>query len=423
MQSSPDTPVRIDGDRLWSRLMALAEVGAYAAHSGLQGVNRLALTDADSAGRHLVVGWMREAGLEVRIDAMGNVFGRREGTEPSAAPVMSASHIDSVATAGAFDGCLGVLAALEAVETFDALEVTTRRPIDIGFFTEEEGVRFGTDMLGSAVACGRIPVEQAHALTDADGHTLADELARTGWDGTHPAHLDPPHAYVELHIEQGPVLASEGLTLGVVTGVQGISWQEVTIEGRSAHAGTTPTELRIDAALAAARVITHVQELVDSGRFGGLRGTVGQLALAPGLTNVVAHRAVLTVDLRNPDDEALTAAEGELTAYLRGLEATQPGLTIRTRRMARTAPVAFDEGVQKVIAQAIEDLGHDYRHLISGAGHDAQEVAAIAPPAMVFVRGEHDGISHNPREWSTPEACAAGADVLATVLHRLAMED
>lgn len=207
----------------------------------------------------------------------------------------------------------------------------------------------------------------------------------------------------------------------MVTGVQGISWQEVTIEGRSAHAGTTPTELRRDAGLAAARVITHVQELVDSGRYGELRGTIGQLRLAPGLTNVVAHQAILTVDLRNPDEEALSAAEGELAAYLKSLE--EAGLTVRTKRMARTAPVPFDEGVQKAIAQAIEDLGHEFRHLNSGAGHDAQEVAAIAPTAMIFVRGEYDGISHNPREYSTPEACHAGADVLATVLYRLANED
>lgn len=416
-----DTPLHINGERLWSRLMELAEVGEYDAHSGLRGVNRLALTDADSAGRQLVVGWMRAAGLAVRVDAMGNVFARRGGTDPDAAPVMSASHIDSVATAGAFDGCLGVLAALEAVQALDELALSTRRPIDIGFFTEEEGVRFGTDMLGSAVACGRIDIAHAHALTDAEGTTLAAELARTGWNGTHPAQLEPPHAYVECHIEQGPVLAAEGLTLGVVTGVQGISWQEVTIEGRSAHAGTTPTELRRDAGLAAARVITHVQELVDSGRYGELRGTIGQLRLAPGLTNVVAHQAILTVDLRNPDEEALSAAEGELAAYLKSLE--KAGLTVRTKRMARTAPVPFDEGVQKAIAQAIEDLGHEFRHLISGAGHDAQEVAAIAPTAMIFVRGEYDGISHNPREYSTPEACHAGADVLATVLYRLANED
>lgn len=182
-----DTPLHINGERLWSRLMELAEVGEYDAHSGLRGVNRLALTDADSAGRQLVVGWMRAAGLAVRVDAMGNVFARRGGTDPDAAPVMSASHIDSVATAGAFDGCLGVLAALEAVQALDELALSTRRPIDIGYFTEEEGVRFGTDMLGSAVACGRIDIAHAHALTDAEGTTLAAELARTGWNGTHPA--------------------------------------------------------------------------------------------------------------------------------------------------------------------------------------------------------------------------------------------
>jgi N-carbamoyl-L-amino-acid hydrolase len=415
------SPITIDGDRLWRSLMELAEVGAYDdLQTGLRGVNRLALTDADAQGRQLVMGWLREAGMSVRIDPMGNVIARREGTDRGAAPVVTGSHLDSVATAGAFDGCLGVLGGLEVVRTLDERRVSTRRPIEVVVFTEEEGVRFGTDMLGSAVAAGRIAIEVAHDLIDRDGCTVGGELRRTGFAGAGPARFDPPHAYVECHIEQGPVLAHAGLTVGVVTGVQGISWQQVTISGRAAHAGTTPTELRADAGLAAAQVIVALRKMVDSGRYGQLRATVGHLAVHPDLTNIVPARAELTVDLRNPDDEQLARAEADLAGYLAALEGSQPGLTLSSRRMARTGYVPFDPGIQQAIASAAEANGLGHLSLLSGAGHDAQEMAAICPTAMIFVRGEYDGISHNPREYSTPEACARGIDVLATTLVGLA---
>ncbi|HEX8303234.1 MAG TPA: hydantoinase/carbamoylase family amidase [Jatrophihabitans sp.] len=415
-------PITVDGRRLWESLMELAEIGAYSdARTGLRGVNRLALTDADAEGRRLVIGWLREAGMSVRIDPMGNIIARREGADATAAPVVTGSHLDSVATAGAFDGCLGVLGGLEVVRTLNERRISTRRPVEVVVFTEEEGVRFGTDMLGSAVAAGRIPLQDAHDLIDRDGCTVGGELRRTGFAGEGAACFSPPHAYVECHIEQGPVLAHAGLTVGVVTGVQGISWQEITIHGRAAHAGTTPTELRADAGIAAARIVLHLREMVDSGRYGALRATVGHLAVHPDLTNIVPARAELTVDLRNPDDEQMARAEADLAGYLAELEG-QPGITLSTRRMARTSYVPFDAGIQKAIAAAADDHGLAHLSLLSGAGHDAQEMAAICPTAMIFVRGEYDGISHNPREYSTPEACARGIDVLATTLVRLADE-
>lgn len=414
----------VDGARLWRSLMDLAEIGAYQdERTGLRGVNRLALTDADAAGRRLVISWMEQAGLTVRIDRMGNIYGRRDGTDPAARPVVTGSHIDSVSTAGAFDGCLGVLGGIEVVRTLNERGIATRHPLEVAVFTEEEGVRFGTDMLGSAVAAGRLDLAHAHALTDRDGVTLGAELARTGFDGPAgerlaPPHASPPHAYVECHIEQGPVLARAGVEIGVVTGVQGISWQEITVHGRAAHAGTTPTELRADAGLAAAQIVTRLRAMVDSGSYGELRATVGHLAVHPDLTNIVPARAELTVDLRNPDDARMARAEQDLAAFLRTLEGD--GLRVSTRRMARTAHVPFDPGVQKTIAEAADDHGLAHLSLLSGAGHDAQEIAALCPTAMVFVRGEYDGISHNPREYSTPEACAHGIDVLATTLLRLA---
>lgn len=413
--------VGIDADRLWASLMELARIGAYADEAtGLVGVNRQSLTDADAEGRRLLVRWLESAGLDVTIDEMGSIFGRREGIDSDARPVIVGSHIDSVATAGAFDGCLGVLGALEAIRSFDERGIRTRRPIVIAAWTEEEGVRFGTDMLGSAVAAGRIPLDDAYALSDEHGLRLGDELRRIGFQGPQTARIEPPHAYVECHIEQGPVLLREGHAVGVVTGVQAISWQRVTLHGRAAHAGTTPTELRVDAGLAAAQIVVRVREMVDSGAYGRLRGTVGHIATSPGSPSVVPDRAELTVDLRNPDDAHMAAAERDLAAFLETLPRRQPGLRVETKRMAKTDRVPFDPGIQGLIASVAAEFGHETRRLMSGAGHDAQEMAALAPTAMVFVRGQYDGISHNPREYSTPEDCAAGVTVLANTVLRLA---
>src|SRR5699024_9595155 len=263
-----------------------------------------------------------------------------------------------------------------------------RRPIVVAAWTEEEGVRFGTDMLGSAVAAGRLSLDHAYGLTDAEGHRLGDELERIGFKGERPVRLDPPHAYLECHIEQGPVLAQEDRQIGVVTGVQPISWQKVTLHGRAAHAGTTPTELRIDAGLAAAQIIVEVRKMVESGRYGRLRGTVGHISNSPGLPSVVPDRAEITVDLRNPEDHHMEAAERDLAEFLSALPDSQSGLRVESRRMARTRAVPFSDSVQETIAKSAADLGHPVDHLISGAGHDAQEIAAIAPTAMVFVRGQ-----------------------------------
>ncbi|HYP45707.1 MAG TPA: Zn-dependent hydrolase [Propionibacteriaceae bacterium] len=415
------TTVTVNQDRLWESLMTLAGIGAYDdAATGLVGVDRQSLTDADRTGRALLVSWLEQAGLQVRVDQMGNIIGRREGSDRTAAAVMAASHIDSVATAGAFDGCLGVLGALEVVRTLNEQHITTIRPIEIAAFTEEEGVRFGTDMLGSAVAAGRLTLNYAYDLLDDAGLRLSDELDRIGFRGNVDVALPAPHAYVECHIEQGPVLASEGFEIGVVTGVQAISWQKVTLHGRAAHAGTTPTELRIDAGLAAAQIVCHVRAMVNSGKYGRLRGTVGHIATSPGLPSVVPDRAELTVDLRNPDDAHMAAAEADVAAFLAVLAVERPGLRVETARMAKTNQVPFDADIQAAIAAAADDLGYSHRPLMSGAGHDAQEIAAIAPTAMIFVPGEYDGISHNPREYSTPEACGRGINVLATTLLRLA---
>ncbi|MSP24877.1 MAG: Zn-dependent hydrolase [Myxococcales bacterium] len=411
----------IDEARLWASLHELAAIGQYRDEdTGLLGVNRLALTDADAAGRRQVMRWFEQVGLAVRVDRIGNVYGRRSGLDDSLAPVLTGSHIDSVPTAGAFDGCLGVLGGLEVCRALDAAKVVTRRPIEVCFFTDEEGCRFGTDMLGSAVACGRLPLELAWSLVDRDGIAVKNELARIGFLGEVNERIGPPHAYVELHIEQGPVLAAEGFELGVVTGVQAISWQELTIVGKSAHAGTTPMHLRRDAGFAAARIHVQLHEMIASGRYGAeMRATMGRLELAPNRVNVVPGRVLCTVDLRNPDDARMADAERDVAAYWRSL-AEELRVSIEARHTARTASVTFSAEVQAVIAGHLRDAGVRHRHILSGAGHDAQEFAAICPTAMIFVPGEHDGISHNPREYSTAAACARGARALGSTILTLA---
>ncbi len=410
----------IDAERLWKFLMVLSEVGAYRdEHTGLKGVNRPALTEADGRARAMMKKWFEDAGLDVRVDRIGNCFGRRRGTQNDATPVMAGSHVDSVPTAGAFDGPLGVLGALEVVRTLNDAGVRTRRPIEVAFFTEEEGSRFGTDMLGSAVAAGRIPLETALGLKDRNGLTVWEELVKVGFDGAASERLEPPRAYLECHIEQGPILRAANQDLGVVTGVQGISWQQLTIVGKSAHAGTTPIELRRDAGLAASRINLRLREMAMCGDYGQLRATMGAIELSPGVTNIVPGRARCTVDLRNPDDEMMSAAERDFAAFLRALEA-ETGVRIEARQTVKTHFVPFSEEIQSAIARNIAAGGLSYERMVSGAGHDAQEMASICPTGMIFVPGEYDGISHNPREYSTPLQCANGINVLLHTMLELA---
>jgi beta-ureidopropionase / N-carbamoyl-L-amino-acid hydrolase len=412
----------IDRDRLWSELRALGQIGRYREESAqLWGVNRLALTAADGEGRRHVVGRMKAAGLAVTVDRIGNVYGRREGRE-KLAPVVMGSHVDSVPTAGIFDGCLGVLGGLEVIRTLAGAGITTRRPIVAAFFTEEEGCRFATDMLGSAVATGRIPLEQAYELRDRDGLRVRDELEKIGFLGDRPEKVEPPHAYLECHIEQGPTLRAAGLDIGVVTGVQAISWHELTIVGKSAHAGTTPMELRADAGVAAARINVKLREMIASGRYGpAMRATMGAIVPKPGLVNIVPGRVVASVDLRNPDDAKMRDAERDIIAYYEQV-GREERVEVHWRQTARTESVPFAKRVQERVAAAAEARGLKAKPIVSGAGHDAQEMARICPAGMVFVPGEYDGISHNPREYSTPAQCGGGVDVLLDVLQTFAEE-
>ncbi len=407
--------LRIDGPRLSRRLAELAEIGPIAGG----GSCRLALTDDDRNGRDLVVTWMRDLGLEVTIDAIGNVTAVRAG-RVDGPPTMMGSHIDTVATGGRFDGNLGVLAGIEVIETLIEHDVETEHPVAVAFFTDEEGARFPPDMLGSLVYVGGLALEEALDVIGIDGAVLGDELERIGYRGPAPCPGPAPRAFVELHVEQGPVLEAEGVTIGAVTGVQGISWTELTVTGQSNHAGTTPMHLRHDAGYAAAGIATGVRAIAE--RMGGRQvATVGRLDLHPDLVNVVAGSATMTVDLRNTDDDALRAAEADLAGLVAEIEAAE-GVTVAERTLARFAPVEFDRRVVDVVADTARRLGHTVVELPSGAGHDAQMLARVCPTGMVFVPSR-DGISHNPAEHTDADDLTAGADVLLQVVLDLDARD
>jgi len=407
--------LRVDGERLWSRLAALGEIGAVHGPNGERGNARLALSDADRDGRDLVVGWMRDLGLAVELDAVGNVVGTRPGSDPDAAPVMIGSHIDTVRTGGWFDGNLGVLGGLEVVETLEQHGITTRHPISVAFFTNEEGARFQPDMLGSLVYVGGMGLEDALDVRAADdGARLGDELARIGYAGSTPCPTAAaPHAYVELHIEQGPVLEDEGITIGAVTGVQGISWTELVITGQSAHAGTTPMRLRRDPGYVAAAINTGVRAIAT--QLGGSQvATVGRCEFTPNLVNVVPSTVTMTVDLRNTDEIVLRQAEAVFSALCDQL-AAEEGVTIERRTLARFEPVEFDAAMIDLVEATARRLGHSTKRMPSGAGHDAQMLARVCPTSMVFVPSVN-GLSHNIAEYTAPADIAAGADVLLQVV-------
>ncbi|TLP44119.1 Zn-dependent hydrolase [Cohaesibacter sp. CAU 1516] len=407
--------MRINLDRLLSRLKALGQDGAL--EGG--GVCRLALSDTDKLGRDRVSGWMRELGLEVSIDKIGNMMALLPGQE-DLPPVVIGSHIDTVATGGLYDGNLGVLVGLEVISVLRDSGYVPRRPIVVAAFTNEEGSRFAPDMMGSAVDRGSLPLDEALAIADAEGLVVGDELARIGYAGeVEPGHIKP-HCFFELHVEQGPVLEEEGLEIGAVTGVQGISWTEYTVTGISNHAGTTPMRLRHDAGFAAASI--SVAARIVAGETGEDQvATVGVTELDPNLVNVIARKARLTVDLRNIDEAKLQAAEKSLTDKIETI-AESEGVEITSRTLARFEPVIFDDSMVNLIESMAKDQGYSVRRMASGAGHDAQMFAPDCPTAMIFVPSV-GGISHNIKEYTTPDQLQAGANVLLQAVLSKAEEE
>ena len=405
-------PLKINVSRLLDKLDRLSQIGALA--DG--GVTRLALTDEDKQARQQLVTWMKELGMEIYVDRVGNIFGIRAGAEQTQ-PVMIGSHIDTVIGAGILDGCYGVMAALECIQVLNENKVVTTRPVAVVSFTNEEGVRFQPGMLGSSVYSGLLDSVKAASIVGVDRSNFGTELERIGYSGPMEPGWIKPSVYLELHIEQGPILDIEKVALGVVEGVVGISWWEITINGSANHAGTTPIEKRRDAGLAAAKLVMKVREIALTVG-GNQRATCGTLKLFPSAINVIPGKAVLTVDLRNNDEEGLLKAEMLLINVSNEIE-SEDGVTILVRQLEKVSAVQFDENVVSTLENVSETMGIRFKRMISGAGHDAQLMAHFCPTAMIFVPSR-GGISHSQEEFTSPEALAVGGNVLLNALQTFA---
>jgi len=396
---------KTDRSRLWDALMEMAKIGPGVAG----GSNRQTLTDDDKLGRDLFDSWCRQAGLTMSVDSMGNMFARRAGEDETLPSVMMGSHLDTQPTGGKFDGVLGVLAGLEVVRSLNEMGIRTRHPIEVVNWTNEEGARFAPAMVASGVFAGEISREAAYALTDDDGKTFGGELSRIGYKGEAPVGDRPMKAMFELHIEQGPILEAEGLEVGIVSHAQGLRWIEFTLTGYECHTGTTPMPVRRNALVGAARAV----ELVNKVAFDfapNAVATVGYLNVSPNSRNIVPGSVTFCVDMRNPSLEDLKDME---TAIVTGVEliAEDMKLDCTSQEVGAYDPIVFDEDCVTAVRNAAEQLGYSHKDMVSGAGHDACHIAAVAPTAMIFCPCV-GGISHNEAEEITPEWAAAGADVL-----------
>ncbi len=403
--TAPGQNLTINGDRLWDSLMEMAQIGPGVAG----GNNRQALTDEDGAARHLFQRWCEAAGLTMGLDTMGNMFARREGTDPDALPVYVGSHLDTQPTGGKYDGVLGVLAGLEIIRTLNDLGIKTRHPIVVTNWSNEEGTRFAPAMLASGVFAGLFDEDWAHGRKDADGKTFGAELERIGWKGAEPVGARKMHAFFELHIEQGPILEAEGVDIGVVTHGQGLRWTEVTITGTDAHTGSTPMPLRRNAGLGMARVLQRVDQIALSHAPDAV-GAVGHIEVFPNSRNVIPGKAVFTVDFRSPNLEVIEDMVARMKAATVEI-CDGMGLEVTFEEVGGFDPVTFDEGCVSAIRDAAERLGYSHRNLISGAGHDACWINRVAPTAMVMCPCV-GGLSHNEAEEISKEWAKAGTDVL-----------
>ncbi|WP_422845485.1 Zn-dependent hydrolase [Acidovorax sp. M2(2025)] len=397
--------LRINGQRLWDSLMELAQIGA----TPKGGVCRLTLTDLDKQGRDLVTRWAREAGMTVTIDKIGNGFMRRPGRNNSLPPIMTGSHIDTQPTGGKFDGNYGVLAGIEVVRTLNDHGIETEAPIEVAFWTNEEGSRFVPVMMGSGVFAKAFTLEHAYAATDTEGKTVKGELERIGYIGDQEPGDHPIGAYFETHIEQGPVLEDNDKTIGVVSGVLGIRWFDCTVTGMEAHAGPTPMALRKDAMLAATRIMQDVVAAAHRHPPHG-RGTVGMVQVFPNSRNVIPGRVKFSIDLRNSTDALVDAMAAEVKAFADQV-AKEHGVQVHIEMVSSYPAQLFQPECVEAVGRAVAKLGYSHMPAVSGAGHDAVYMAKLAPSGMIFIPCK-DGISHNEIEDAKPEHIEAGCNVL-----------
>ena len=397
--------LRINGQRLWDSLMELAKIGA----TPKGGVCRLTLTDLDRQGRDLVCKWAREAGMTVTIDKIGNGFMRRPGRNNSLPPIITGSHIDTQPTGGKFDGNYGVLAGIEVVRTLNDHGIETEAPIEVAFWTNEEGSRFVPVMMGSGVFAKAFTLDHAYAAKDTEGKSVKDELARIGYVGTEEPGAHPIGTYFETHIEQGPVLEDNDKTIGVVTGVLGIKWYDCTVNGMEAHAGPTPMALRKDALQVATRLMQEVVAI--AGRYPPHgRGTVGMVQVHPNSRNVIPGRVKFSIDLRNATDELVDRMDKDIRAAVERTS-KESGLPITIELVSHYPAQPFNKDCIEAVGRAAAKMGYSNMPAVSGAGHDAVYMARLAPAGMIFIPCK-DGISHNEIEDAKPEHITAGCNVL-----------
>ncbi len=403
--AAPAENLKINGDRLWDSLMEMAQIGPGVAG----GNNRQTLTDEDGEGRHLFQKWCEDAGCEMGLDQMGNMFAHRNGTDPDALPVYVGSHLDTQPTGGKYDGVLGVLGGLELLRTMNDLGIKTKHPIVVTNWTNEEGTRYAPAMLASGVFAGMHTQEWAYDRTDAEGKKFGDELTRIGWRGEEEVGKRDMHAFFELHIEQGPILEAEGKDIGVVTHGQGLWWLEVTLTGKDAHTGSTPMNMRVNAGLGMARITELVHTIAMDNQPAAV-GAIGHCDVFPNSRNVIPGKCVFTIDFRSPDQAKLDGMKARLLAEAPAI-AAELGLEISVESVGHFDPVTFDPGCVTAVRNAAERLGYSHTDIISGAGHDACWINRVAPTAMVMCPCV-DGLSHNEAEEITKDWAAAGADVL-----------
>ncbi|SDY55723.1 Zn-dependent hydrolase [Citreimonas salinaria] len=403
--AAPAANMTVNGDRLWDSLMEMAKIGPGVAG----GNNRQTLTDADAEGRALFQRWCEAAGCTMGLDQMGNMFARREGTDPDALPVYVGSHLDTQPTGGKYDGVLGVLGGLEVVRSLNDLGVKTKHPIVVTNFTNEEGTRFAPAMLSSGVFAGIHSQDWAYDRADSQGRRFGDELERIGWKGEEEVGARKMRAFFELHIEQGPILEAEDKQVGVVTHGQGLSWTQVTVTGRDAHTGSTPMPMRKNAGLGMARILDKVDQIAWSHKPHAV-GAAGHIEVFPNSRNVIPGKAVFTVDFRSPDLSVIEDMEQRLRTEAQAI-CDEMGLEVEFEKVGGFDPVAFDETCVAAVRDAAERLGYSHMNIISGAGHDACWINRVAPTAMIMCPCV-DGLSHNEAEEISKDWAKAGADVL-----------
>lgn len=403
--AAPGENMKINGPRLWDALMEMAKIGPGIAG----GNNRQTMTDEDAEGRALFEKWCKAAGCTMGLDQMGNMFARKEGTDKDALPVYVGSHLDTQPTGGKYDGVLGVLGGLEILRSMNDLGIKTKHPIVVTNWSNEEGTRFAPPMLSSGVFAGKHTQDWAYARTDADGKTFGDELQRIGWRGDEKVGDRDMHAFFELHIEQGPILEAEDKQIGVVTHGQGLSWTQVTITGKESHTGSTPMPMRKNAGLGMARVLELVDEIAWSHKPHAV-GAAGHIDISPNSRNVIPGTAVFTVDFRSPELDVITDMEDRLKAGAQKI-CDDMGLSVEFEKVGGFDPVKFDDACVTAVRDAADRLGYSHMNLISGAGHDACWINAVAPTAMVMCPCV-DGLSHNEAEEISEEWATAGTNVL-----------